>query len=440
MWKEILIHMFSSVLPSFIRKKLKICIFRLRYRYKEKKHIEDSYKEALIKLKEKDRIRCVFLSLFASTWKYDKLYELMVQNPRFDPIILVCPIVNKGRESMLRNLFSAYEELSKKGYNVICSYDSVKDTYVDLKKEIKPDIIIYLNPYKGLIDSRYYITEFNDILTCYIPYYINNTVDYENAYDTLLHKSVWRYYVESYLHKELSVKYSTNSGINCFVAGYPGIEHLVDKNHIPLNQWKIKDKKLKRIIWAPHQTIEAQGVINYSCFLYYYDFMLRMADKYKEKIQFVFKPHPLLINRLYNKWGKVRTDEYYEKWKNLPNGTIVEGAYDDLFMTSDALIHDCASFIAEYLYVNKPVMRTSNGVDIHSQFNDFGIRCLEQHYIAYNEEQIESFIQNVINDVDPLKSQRTEFVNGVLMPKGSPSQMIIDDILDSIDNQILYRN
>jgi len=49
-------------------------------------------------------------------------------------------------------------------------------------------------------------------------------------------------------------------------------------------------------------------------------------------------------------------------------------------------------------------------------------------------------VNNVINGVDPLKEQRTKFVNNVLMPKGSPSQNIIDDILDSIDNQILYRN
>ena len=46
----------------------------------------------------------------------------------------------------------------------------------------------------------------------------------------------------------------------------------------------------------------------------------------------------------------------------------------------------------------------------------------------------------MISGVDPLKVQRTTFLNEVLMPKDSPSQNIIDDILDSIDNQILYRN
>ena len=57
-----------------------------------------------------------------------------------------------------------------------------------------------------------------------------------------------------------------------------------------------------------------------------------------------------------------------------------------------------------------------------------------------HKQDIEVFIQNIIHNIDPLKEQRTKFVNEVLMPKGSPSQNIIDDILDSIDNQILYRN
>ena len=104
------------------------------------------------------------------------------------------------------------------------------------------------------------------------------------------------------------------------------------------------------------------------------------------------------------------------------------------------MIHDSGSFIAEYLYTNKPVMRTLNNVPLEKMYNPFAIKCLDQYYKAYNEQDIEQFIQNVINGVDPLKEQRTKFVNEVLMPNGSPSQNIIDDILDSIDNQILYRN
>ena len=123
-----------------------------------------------------------------------------------------------------------------------------------------------------------------------------------------------------------------------------------------------------------------------------------------------------------------------------PNTTVVEGDYVDLFLSSDAMIHDSGSFIAEYLYLNKPVMRTLNGIDLKTLHNEFGQRCLHNHYMAHNSDDIESFILNVIHSFDPMKEQRTKFVNEVLMPKGSPSQNIINDILDSIDNQILYRN
>ena len=38
----------------------------------------------------------------------------------------------------------------KKGYNVICSYDEEKDTYIDLKSELKPDILLLDEPFSAL--------------------------------------------------------------------------------------------------------------------------------------------------------------------------------------------------------------------------------------------------------------------------------------------------
>jgi hypothetical protein len=58
--------------------------------------------------------------------------------------------------------------------------------------------------------------------------------------------------------------------------------------------------------------------------------------------------------------------------------------------------------------------------------------------LASYEQDIETFIQNIIKGEDPMREQRSKFINDVLMPKGSPSQNIVDDILNSIDNQILY--
>jgi len=46
----------------------------------------------------------------------------------------------------------------------------------------------------------------------------------------------------------------------------------------------------------------------------------------------------------------------------------------------------------------------------------------------------------VISGTDPMKEQRTRFIHDVLLPEGMPSENILNDILDSIDHQVLYRN
>ena len=424
---------------NFLANKKRYIIYVIEC-YKIKKEAEKQ-KAVLKRLAIKDTIKCVFLGLFSEVWKYDTLYRLMESNPQFDPVILVCPIVNYGYKNMVSRMNECYHYFEDKGYNVIRSYDEKSNSYIDLCEDMHPDIVFYTNPYKGLIDERYFITHLKDVLSVYVPYYFNEGVGYETAYNTLFQNMLWRRYVETDFHKQLSIDNSRNKGRNSVVTGYPGIEPLIKPNCFSNDsQWKIKDRRFKRIIWAPHHTLEAAGTCHYSCFLMYHKLMLGLAKKYQDQVQFVFKPHPLLKNKLYLLWGKEKTDVYYGEWEMMPNASLKEGDYIDLFLTSDAMIHDSGSFLIEYLYVNKPVLRTLNGIALEKLYNPFALKCLDNYYLANNEQDIEQFIQNVINGVDPLKEQRTKFVNEVLMPKGSPSQNIIDDILDSIDNQILYRN
>ena len=241
------------------------------------------------------------------------------------------------------------------------------------------------------------------------------------------------------MHRDYARNASRCKGRNVVATGYPAIEGLIDGHEPSFDAWKIKDKEIKRIIWAPHHTIEPVGNFSYSCFMDYADFMLDMADKYKEEVQFVFRPHPHLRKKLDLMWGKEKTDAYYSRWQKGTNTAFVEGGYEDLFLSSDAMIHDSGSFTVEYLFVNKPVMRTMNRIPLEEQFNDFTLKCLKNYYLANTHQQVEGFIVDVISGRDPLKEQRTAFVNDVLMPNGIPSQSILDDILDSIDRQVLYR-
>lgn len=427
----ILFKIFAALYYKFNSVYEKIAIFK----------VVSLQKKALKKVSQKERIKCVFLALFEEVWKVEEVYKLMEDDHRFDPVILVCPIVDYGHENMIQRMNQCFDSFKKKGYNVLKSFDERTKSFLDIRKALEPDILIYTNPYKGLIDDRYYITNFLDILTIYVPYYFGESNNYNLMCNLPFHNLLWRFYQETIYHKDYSRLHSYNRARNVVVTGYPGIENLISPNVIQSAMvWKGADVKMKRIIWAPHHTIDKNSLCNYSCFMRYSAFMIEMARKYCNEVQFVFKPHPLLKNKLEKIWGKKEIEDYYACWEEMPNTCVKEGEYADLFLTSDAMIHDSGSFLIEYLYVNKPVMRTLNEVPLEKTFNPFALKCLEQYYLANNEVEIEKFILNVINNVDPLKEQRTKFVNEVLMPKGSPSQNIIDDILDSIDNQVLYRN
>ena len=378
------------------------------------------HKKALeqVKLKSKNReIKVVFFALLSSVWKYEEVYRLFEADKRFNPVVLVCPIVNNGREYMLESMEQSYKYFKNNGYNVVNAYDVEMDNYLNVKKEINPDIIFYTNPYLGLIDNRYYVTEFTDVLTCYVNYAYQVTIYEKLIFTDILPNLVWKFFLETKIHYDNFYNVSMNQAINGVVTGYPGVDSLKYGIREENSCWKIKAHEIKRIIWAPHHTIYDNFLLTYSNFLSYYDRILELAEKYRDKIQISFKPHPLLKTKLYNHkdWGKERTDEYYNKWKYGENTQLHTDSYVDLFNSSDALIHDSGSFTAEYLHCGKPLLFTMKE-NIEEQFNSFGKITLQHHYYAYTAKDIERFIVDiVINNNDYMKEKRDNLYKDTLI-------------------------
>ena len=92
------------------------------------------------------------------------------------------------------------------------------------------------------------------------------------------------------------------------------------------------------------------------------------------------------------------------------------------------------------MYVGKPVMFTLREDKPHNEFSDVARACFENYYFSETSDDIEQFIKNLIQGVDPLKEQRQAFVRETLIPQGMPSENILNDILDSVDHQVLRRN
>jgi len=401
------------------------------------------HRKALEKLRtkvhKKEKIKVAFFAIHSSVWKYDGVYQLMDKDPRFDPIVVVCPVVNYGKENMLAEMEKTFKLFKRKGYNVIKTYNEKDDTYLDVKKEITPDIVFYTNPHRGLIKDEYYITNYIDTLTCYTQhaFYVSHLI--EAQYDQLFHNILWKVFCETELHVKVAKQYSRNKGKNVVLTGYPGIDDFNYGGRSGTDVWKNPDVNLKRIIWAPHQTIDRGGCLSYSCFLRYYQVFLNIAEKYKDKIQIAFKPHPLLKVKLskHKEWGQQRTEDYYKKWQNLENGQLEEDDYIDLFNTSDAMIFDSGSFTAEYLCCGKPSLFMFSDSNVKDRFNEFGKLALEQHYHAYNETQIMDFIENVVcAGKDIKKENREAFYHKYLIPPNdkTASENIYNEIINAVWN------
>jgi hypothetical protein len=99
------------------------------------------------------------------------------------------------------------------------------------------NLVFYTNPYQGLQDFRYYIKQFSNTLTCYVPYAIMTT-KYELFYNTDFHNLVWKF-SETPIHQQIAIEQQLNRGRNNVVTGYQVLNFLLQEN-LDYSVWKIK--------------------------------------------------------------------------------------------------------------------------------------------------------------------------------------------------------
>lgn len=384
---------------------LRALLFEYRYYWTKKK------------IRNKECINIVFFIIHASVWKLDGLYKRMCKNKRLNPILVICPYISQGEANMLDEMRQVENMLKHKGYDFINTYDQENNVWLDVKKELRPDIVFFTNPYLGITKKEYYITNYTNSLNCYVPYSYTCDWLYEFQYNQLLQNFAWRFFLESSISQKIAKKHSYVRAKNTIVSGYPGLDVFFDKDYCPVNVWK--HTQPIKLIWAPHHTIGnlSEEAITFSTFLQYSDYMLEIAKKYKDQLQIAFKPHPILKPKLYKHslWGKERTDTYYHYWETMENTQLEMSDYIDLFMTSDAMVFDSVSFITEYLYTKKPALFLCRE-GIERQLNEMGRISWNVHYKAKSKEDIESFINLLLGGSDPLQEYRKNFYEKYLMP------------------------
>ena len=394
--KNIFFKSLQFLMPGKVNKR--IVNYRLKLRQQKLK----------LEISKKAQIKVVFIVLHHSVWKYDSIYNKLLADSKFEPILVICPVVTYGEEYMESNLSQTFKYFAR-DYNVV---NALKENgeWLDINIEIKPDVVFFTNPHK-ITSYLYQIDHFYNTLTCYVPYAFVVIHLLEGHYNNEFHSKLWRYFVETEKHKEFAE--ANYSDRNVIVSGYPGLDVIFNENYSPKDSWKQNPSKTFKIVWAPHHSIEEdKSKLAMSNFLEYADFFQEYVTQ-NENIQIAFKPHPLLKSKLYlhEYWGKERTDNYYEKWSSCKNGQLETGDYIDLFSQSDALILDSASFMVEYLYFGKPILFMQRDLLVKERLNEFGQLVLKQLCNSNNKSELTAFIDDVKNGKDTNKKKREDFFN-----------------------------
>lgn len=389
--------------------KCKIFSFLPIYAYKKKTwdryaSLDTHYKNVLKMLRKRaqqgKKIRVAFYII--EVFQYASVYEAMLKSDFFEPFIVVVPDVHR-KAIMKKTLKESYEMLSKHYSNVYMGFDLGSNKYLDFSD--KADIVFFGNPYSGMAHPYHYLWHLlnRNILTCFQNYgYFTVLFGRTHIASMPFFNACWRVFTDSDENYQDLVEYQLRKGVNAHVTGYFKMDKLADI--------KREESDRPRVLLCPHHTINYKH-LQLSNFLKYADFFLELPAKYPE-VDFIFRPHQLLHYNLTQYWSEQKADEYYEKMMSHPNVRHDTGQmYMETFVNSDAIIHDCGSFTAEYLFVNKPsCYMLKNKQEIKDTFLPMGQKCMDQYYLAYTEQDICNFIENVVlKGDDPLKEQRTQF-------------------------------
>lgn len=379
-------------------------------------------------------IEVAFLLTIPGMWKVDYLFKALAADPHYHPYVVIIPYSTyKGfsADETEATLERTRRFVADKGYEYVIPRDE-KGRWQDIRKTLKPDIVFFTTPYKD-VSPQYFVYHFRDTLSCYVSYGFTSLNTIKINFDLIFHNLVGAYFLETPFHKRIAEENARNRGANTVVSGYPATEVFLRQDYRPVDVWKKQDRPKKRVIWAPHHTIDKS--LGLSTFLLRCEDMLTLAQKYKDSIQIAFKPHQLLKFKLIQEWGEERVEKYYSQWKEMDNTQLEESSYVDLFITSDAMIHDCGSFTTEYLFTHKPVMYLTHDEHSKERFNAFGLEAFECHYHGGSVADIERFLHDVvIEGDDPLASKRQQFFDAYLRPADGvlPSQKIVSLIDEMI--------
>lgn len=380
------------------------------------------------RLAKQDKIHLGFICNYDDTWSCDTLYKMFSNSNRFEPCIYVSRFFNANADNIDETYYRAIRYFKNKRYVIKNSTDFRNEIARD-----KIDILVYLTPYTFALEDCFRLRNIPlKIITTLVPYGIY-VADLETAQYNLLDYSMFIYiYDLSYYCKEATKKASIRN-TNRIPSGYCKLDPLYDDGNKCYKGWKGNANNF-RIILAPHHSIKNRQQM-FSSFDKYYIDMLRLAETTTEEFSWIIKPHPLLKESCLEEGlfqDGIAFDDYIGCWDNLKNGnSLIGGGYLDLFKSSDVIVLDSDSFLAEYLYTGKPIILLTRDTQ---KMSELGKLLYPAYYKIPGDDirDLKKLLISLKNGYDPLGKNRREIYKKYLDYKAQNGVLASEYIYDHL--------
>jgi CDP-glycerol glycerophosphotransferase (TagB/SpsB family) len=335
-------------------------------------------------------IKVAFLGLYFEAWDaLDEIYRLMLEDPRFEPVVISLPRKLTGQLAYAGEE-KAHEFFESQGIEHLRfnsgGQDSQNTDALEQLELLEPDYVFVNYPWQRNYQPA---MRFDQLVSftrlAYVPYFSLVMVDEPDdepgggqgdapvathLYTQRLHQLASLVFTQEKLVVDA---YALTERGNSYVhfTGSPKIDNLRREAQQGKSSWPLSGEKFK-IVWAPHHSYSPHW-FNFGVFSKIYIQMLDFA-KQNPNIEIVLRPHPFLWGTLTDR--NVLTVEELSSWRTswdaLVNTYVDEdGSYAELFLATDVLLTDGISFLGEYpLVTGKPTIFFEN--EGHWEFSATG--------------------------------------------------------------------
>ena len=408
----------GKIIPKPFKESLLLMKSKFRYRTESKKA------DKLLK-KVKDNIKADecpqiikvgFVVQMPEIWdKEAPLFELMLNDSRFDPFLIVVPSYDfaNARISEYGDEFNYFS--NKYPANRIIK--AFNGNWYDIESE-HYKYVFFQRCWEHYLPKQYHTKSvIRYTKTCYIPYFTVGICDGEWYYKT----SFFNYLYLCFCLSESQVNFHPQSDYRKIVAlGAPVIDSFLKE----LSRRKDSDNH-QTILWTPRWT-ESKEYGGSTFIKYLYD-VLSLKEQ-NSNVDLVLRPHPLAFQNAIREGNLSEEEVERYKEKALKMGVVFDEnkQISDTLLKTDILITDFSSIVYEYFLTGNPIIYCSDlGVDLEPDYR----KIANTFYIANSWSEVEALVENLLSGDDPNRSERFKIIQEITKNNTNATQRILDYIL-----------